>query len=113
MSLTPLMGQNSLEKAALRAVLEHGRQKRQWEEGQPVPVRALRYVVTDVTVFQPRLQPYQPARATVKLALFVESEATCELCDPAHRLFRSSLIQRILYYIFFIANLGGAEWEPT
>src|SRR5277367_5819170 len=56
MSLTPLMGQNSLEKAALRAVLEHGRQKRQWEEGQPVPVRALRYVVTDVTVFQPRLQ---------------------------------------------------------
>jgi hypothetical protein len=30
MSLTPLMSQSSLEKAALRAVLEHGRRKRQW-----------------------------------------------------------------------------------
>jgi hypothetical protein len=35
------MGQIRLKKAALRAVLEHGRQKRQWEEAVPAPGRRL------------------------------------------------------------------------
>jgi hypothetical protein len=36
-----------LKKAALRAVLEHGRQKRQWQEGPAVPAPGEDYMVTD------------------------------------------------------------------
>src|ERR1700733_8275503 len=69
LSLTTLMGQIRLRNAALRAVLEHGRQKRQWEEGAGgFRRRVEHYMVTDFILVEAagsgiRRQPAGPTNS--------------------------------------------------